>query len=60
MKTKWREQIDMLKQGECVIITYTKKEKTLRGYLSNTVSKINNAKYSINKLDNNQYKITRL
>lgn len=56
----WREQIDQLKEGKFVEVMYTAQEQTLRKYISSHLQKINKAKYSVHKKQDNIYKICRI
>lgn len=58
-KTKWREQIDRLEVGDSVEVTPTMNEASFRAYIYGNIYKETGKKFSINKLDNNQYNITR-
>ena len=58
-KTKWREQIDQLEVGESVEIESTMKDKSLRAYIYGMIPLQTGKKFSVNKIQDNQYNITR-
>lgn len=58
-KTKWREQIDQLEVGESVEVAPTMKESSFRVYLQGQIKRLTGRKFSINKLNNNTFKVTR-
>lgn len=58
-KTKWREQIDTLEVGDSVEVTATMKETSFRVYIYGGLYKETGKKFSINKIKDNHYNITR-
>lgn len=59
LKTEWRLAIDELDVDESVTVTSTMKESTLRAYIYGSLAKKIGKKFSIHKLQDNQYNITR-
>jgi hypothetical protein len=58
-KTEWRKKIDKLEVGETVKVTSTMKEYIFRSYIYGQLAQQTGRRYSINKIKDNQYNITR-
>ena len=58
-KTKWRLQLDKLEVGHCINIVPNMKEKTLRTYIYGILAKKTGKKFSVKKLTEKTFNITR-
>jgi hypothetical protein len=58
-KSQWRKKIEKLEVGESVKVTYQGGDMTFRVQVYGNVARAMNAKYSVHKLKEHHYLITR-
>lgn len=59
-KTKWRLQLDKLEVGHCINIVPNMGERTLRSYIYGILAKKTGKKFSVKKLTEKTFNITRV